>query len=70
MRRGCPGCEAVFPVLWPCVWRGRVPIQLSVGHAQQPCMWVDDRDALLAMDAVVMAVWRRGKADALLRRSE
>lgn len=29
-----------------------------------------DRDASLVMDAVTMAVWRRGKADALLRHSD
>ena len=29
-----------------------------------------DRDALLVMDALMMAVWRRGKADALLHHSD
>lgn len=29
-----------------------------------------DRDASLVMDALMMAVWRRGKADALLHRSD
>ena len=29
-----------------------------------------DRDASLAMDALMMAVWRRGKADALLHHSD
>jgi len=30
----------------------------------------DDRDATLVMDALMMAVWRRGKADALLHHSD
>jgi putative transposase len=29
-----------------------------------------DRDATLVMDALMMAVWRRGKADALLHHSD
>ncbi|GHE06674.1 hypothetical protein GCM10008024_41470 [Allgaiera indica] len=29
-----------------------------------------DRDAALVMDALMMAVWRRGKADALLHHSD
>jgi putative transposase len=29
-----------------------------------------DRDASLVMDALMMAVWRRGKADALLHHSD
>jgi putative transposase len=29
-----------------------------------------DRDASLVMDALMMAVWRRGKADALLHNSD
>src|SRR5690606_22618000 len=29
-----------------------------------------ERDASLVMDALMMAVWRRGKADALLHRSD
>jgi putative transposase len=29
-----------------------------------------DRDASLVMDALMMAVWRRGKADALLHYSD
>jgi len=29
-----------------------------------------DRDALLVMDALMMAVWRRGEADALLHHSD
>ena len=30
----------------------------------------DDRDASLVMDALMMAVWRRGKADVLLHHSD
>jgi putative transposase len=29
-----------------------------------------DRDASLVMDALMMAVWRRGKADALLHHAD
>ena len=37
------------------------PQWLAVGWSMKP-----DRDAPLVMDALMMAVWRRGKADKLL----
>jgi putative transposase len=57
------------------VFRSAPPAKVVVAHhlfSRRVVGWSmkADRDASLVMDALMMAVWRRGKADALLHHSD
>ena len=67
-RRRLALCRSRAGSLFPALAMGLEPVAapwLDVGWSMKA-----DRDASLVMDALMMAVWRRGKVDALLHHSD